>query len=293
MAHRIEPAPNSMAPLAIHAENVADGQLEPFDPSQDAPFDFTEPWEAPPEGHDEPNTFQLLAVDQALCPSPDPLLSDRLWLSTEFTGPHGRKVRIRAQNVVGPEANLDRYLGVVLNSYDVHHVPGREPLWYARPLLAWGCFDIEVDDVLTDANILGELELLHHPSTGAPVLSFTVHPRRVDDEGNVRATPLLAAEEMGMAGWRLRWPGIEYRQAPVVRVRIERGDTLEGIAKEFAVDPLLIHRVNRHIHDPHDLPRGEALAIPLLSDRERRSRQVHPSTALSWYEIVRGWSTLN
>lgn len=293
MAHRIELAPNSMAPLAIYAENLVDGRLEAFDPSRESPLNLTELWEEPPETRQEPSTLQLLAVDQALFDSPDPLLSDRLWLSTDFTDPYGRTVSIRAQSVVGPGNPLDVYRGVVLNSYDVQHLPGRDPLWYARPLLAWGSFDIEVNGVLSDTNILGELELVHHPATGTPVLSFTVHPRHVDDEGNVRAVPLLAAEAMGMAGWRLHWSGVEYRQAPVVRVRIERGDTLDEIAKEFSVDPVVVHRVNRHIQDPYDLPRGEMLAVPLLADRAERSKRVHRSTALSWYEIVRGWTALN
>ena len=258
-----------------------------------------EPWqtwaagESQSAGEPEPSGLELVAVDQALPPSPAPSLPGALWLSAAFTGPHGRRVAIRARGAAGPPDPRSGCRGVLMNSYDHAPLPGGEPLWYARPLLAWGCFDVEVDGELTDESMLGRVELFHHPFTGRPALSFTVFPRRVGDDGSARWEPFLAAEEMGMAGWRLRWPLVEYRQAPVARVRVERGDTLESIAEEFSVDPILLRRVNRHVEDPSAPPRGETLVVPLLAGSTARRKRRHRSTALSWLEIVRGWTALN
>lgn len=240
-----------------------------------------------------PSGLELIAVDQAVPPSPSYAIPDALWLSAAFSGPHGRTVAIHARGAAGPPDPRAGCRGVLMNSYDHTPLPGGQPLWYARPLLAWGRFDVEVDGELTDESMLGRVELFHHPLTGRPALSFTVYPRRVGGDGTARWEPFHAAEEMGMAGWRLRWPLVEYRQAPVARVRIERGDTLESIAEEFSVDPILLRRVNRHIEDPSSPPRGETLAVPLLTGHAARRKRRHRSTALSWLEIVRGWTALN
>lgn len=247
----------------------------------------------PESGEPAPIGLELVAVDQALSPTPAHPQSDALWLSAAFTGPHGRRVAIHARGAALPPDPRAGCRGVLINSYDHTLLPGGERLWYARPLLAWGRFDVEVDGELTDESMLGRVELFHHPFTGRPALSFTLYPRRVDDEGRAPWEPFLAAEEMGMAGWRLRWPLVEYRQAPVARVRIERGDTLESIAEEFSVDPALLRRVNRHLEDPSAPTRGEILAVPLLAGGAARRKRRHRSTALSWLEIVRGWTALN
>ena len=296
MAHRLAFPPNATVPLATRLKAGRGGWLTPFDPA-------TEELLGPParREHEQDAAIELLALDAA------PIdgwggASDSIWLSVTFTDAWGRRVNVRARGVAPGGAGEQRYGGVATNL--VRAAPGAVPPgWLLYPLVGWARCDVLVDDVLSDADVLGVLSLTEaSPSLGqagayygsvSPTLTLHICPRRVLEEGRTASVPLRAAEEMGMAGWTFTWDDVSFNQAPVLPVRVEKGDTAARIARELAVDLEAVLRANE-FRDSGNLVPGDLIWVPMLIRASGAvPRKEHPSVALTWKEIIRGWTTLN
>jgi len=80
---------------------------------------------------------------------------------------------------------------------------------------------------------------------------------------------------------------------PVHAARAERGDTLSAIAREMAVDADVLRRANPGVADPDAPLQGELVRVPFIVRAAAAAARRARSIALSWKEIIRGWTTLN
>jgi len=304
MAHRLAFPTNTVVPIAVKVDVPGGGALEAFDPS-DQTWNHDSPYWAAPEsilGSEADGStdaqVRLLALDQT--PLDMPATRDTLWLEASFIDKLGRLVQVSAREVAPGNPAEQHFGGVATNR--VRSIPslGREgSLWFHQPLAAWARCDVFVDGELTDSGVLGVISLVEELSYGqvhahhAPTLSLQVCPRRVQSDGGALSHPLRAAEELGMPGWTLVWSEPSYAQAPVMSVRVERGDTMERMAKELSVD---VEALNMANPDCNSAPfqAGDLVRVPMLVRAASAApKKVHPSVALTWNEIVKGWTTLN
>lgn len=287
MPHRLAFGPDQPVPVAVEVSEPQGALLTPYDPLEGAL----------PTEYEIAADLELLAIDATpldqLVPS-----QDSVWLQASFIDTLGRRVDIRANDVALGTQGRQHFGGVATNVVEwVQNGSNGQGHWAYKPLRVWARCDIWVNDALVDPSLLGHLVLNQPLLDGSllddPMLILHVLPQRVTSDGHIHSVPIQAAEELGMAGWQLSWDEATYTQAPMLHVRTEKGDTLHKVAKEYTVDPAFIARANR-ITEESPLHPGQLLRIPML---ERASSQppkkVHPSVALTWQEIVRGWTTLN
>lgn len=304
MSHRLAFPPNRPVPISTKLSADGPARVIPLHPAAQAPrFDpmtlllhFIEHKESDVVLAREAS-IELLALDHTLLdPSDDaPSAGDHLWVKAAFVDPLGRLVEMRGRKApVQPD--LGQCFGGVATqlAHPLPAVPGggspSTTQWLVYPLVAWGAFEIRVQDQLTDAAIIGVIQLMQGTSN---TLRLTLYPRAVDDLGSARAAPIQAAEQLGIAGWAIQWEGVDYLQAPVMTVRAERGDTLVKIAKEMSVDADTVVRANIELAGPDEPLSGELVSVPfIVRAATTLARKVH-STALTWKEIIRGWTTLN
>lgn len=291
--HRLAFPPNATVPLAVRVNEPGGGSLSSLDPGAFTPF-------APRARPQRPVNakIELLALDADPLDGIEPA-GDALWLRAAFTDPLGRSVEVRARAVAPGCGEEQRYGGVAVNL--LRPSAGEddpEASWVHLPLAAWARCEVRVNHALTDKDLLGILTLRQSFSplpprrTGA-ALDLHLCPRRVLEDGRTLSTPFQAAEEIGMAGWSLTWSDVTFYQAPVLSVRVERGDTFAKIARELAVDAEALRQANGW-DEGEQLQPGELIRVPmLLRAADPPPKKVHPSVALTWTEIIRGWTTLN
>lgn len=302
MSHRLAYPSNLPVPIAITVKQTGNGRVLPLYPKRQAPaFDpRTRLMDLYPESdgtialaHDA--SIEALAVDRTpLDPRDDEPSDDFLWLHVSFSDPLGRRIELSGRRTAGRPVEGQCFGGVATRLAQPVHLetagdpPG--PRWLLVPLLAWCQLEIRVDETLTDSGVLGAIRLIQEESS---LLRLTVYPRVVDAAVLSRASPVQAAEELGTAGWCIEWQDVEYLQVPLVPVRAERGDTLLQIAREMSVDPGAVIRANSGVAGPDEPLAGQLVHVPLIvraaSAVARRAR----ATALTWKEIIRGWTTLN
>lgn len=322
MAHRLPFSPNTPLPLAVSIKEFGPARLHPLESELSSPDRYlkwphrTQPLLAPADRSIEAGTplitdeFHSLAVDAAWpgvvegghteAPALSDLLSglrrDRLWLRATLSDARERRFEIRGretptwtlaqgQPTDGPGGPFPLYGGIATNQV----VAGGGFGWHFLPLRAWGSFEISVGDEISDSEVLGVADLIHNPRR----LRLTLFPWQIQRDGHLSPRPLQTAESLGMGGMVLEWEHTQYTQAPVVHVRAERGDTLEKIADDMAVDLDSVIWANADLAAPDQPLRGELLRVPLIA--ALNPRKEHPSTSisLSWNEIVHGWTRLN
>lgn len=295
MAHRLSFLPNRGVPLAVKVTQAGSALLAPYDPRADlsAISQFTQEEEVESE-------LDLLALDNT------PLdcvhsSEDSVWLRASFIDTLGRRVDVSANEVVPGTDEAQHFGGVATNLFRQCHDAERNVSgWRHQPLAVWARCNIRVNDALTDSDVLGVVTLSEGDSDASelaelipPVITFDLGTTRIG-HGNQRTTmPLQAAEDLGMPGWRLMWEDVSYSQAPVMAVRVEKGDTATNIARDLTVDLSAVLRANRLTEDDK-LGAGELLKVPMLIRASTAApKKEHPSVALTWKEIVKGWTTLN
>lgn len=333
MAHRMSFSSNTCVPLAVQVNSAEEGWLFQYDPVEEeslsqaaredlkndvvqaASIDHPLPAETTAfrvqgEGHRIQGLCDLLALDLTPFDPQDKMSEDTLSMIVRFHDPLGRSVEIRADRAVPGYGNDQRFGGVATNLFgtgttDFHSADLES--WRLHPLVAWGAFEVKIDGQITDKDMLGLTQLDVYPyltralgdenyrsEEPACTLSLTLYPRQVASDGMSHSFPLQAAEDLNMAGWTLIWNGIDYTQAPVFSVRAERNDTLSKIAKEMSVSPDLLVRANADFSSPNAPVSKSLVRVPyILRAHTEAKKKEHPSTALSWKEIIRGWTTLN
>lgn len=303
MSHRLAYPPNLPVPIATKLSVKGDGRVAPLHPRAQAPtFEKETHLLQLLEESDgsiilaTDASIEALAVDQTpLDPPAGATSDDFLWVAASFSDPLGRRIELRGYQTALPPVAGQCFGGVATQI--MHPVvpkegtwPTARPQWILLPLIAWGEFEIRVDGEVTDSGVVGTVRLIQ---SEANTLRLTVYPRTVDVVGISRASPIQAAEELGVAGWCIEWEGVDYLQVPVMTVRAERGDTLHKIAKEMSVDADAVVRANAELAGPDEPLAGELVSVPFIVRAATAiARRVH-STALTWKEIIRGWTTLN
>lgn len=300
MAHRLPFSPNTPLPIATKVSAFGTGQVAPLLPGEEIPrFDPgthlpAVPVPPSPIALAKGASIELLALDLVPVDPCDSAAGDVLWTSASFVDPLGRRIRLRGREAV-PKGDARQYFGGVavraVQPASTARRDGSEPVpWVAVPLVAWGAYDIWVGEEQTDAGVVGLVQLIEGEEKSLDVILF---PRKLGADGRAAAAPVYAAEELGAGGFRLTWGGVDYTQVPVVAVRAERGDTLSSIAKDMSVDLDSLVRANPQIPWPAAPLRGELLRVPYIVQAATAiARRVH-SAALTWKEIIRGWTTLN
>jgi len=241
--------------------------------------------------------IDLLALDHTpldpideTCPA-----NDLLWVRARFIDPLERRVEMVGRKAP-PLPDLGQCFGGVATQLVQPLAKARgdgtsgPAEWLVYPLVAWGTFEVWVEDDPSDEAVIGVVQLLEGKER---TLRLTLYPRTVGQDGSSRAAPIQAAENLGAAGWFIEWKGVEYLQTPVMTVRAERGDTLAKIAKEMSVDPDSVFRANAELAGPDEPLGGQLVSVPyIVRAATSLARRVH-ATALTWKEIIRGWTTLN
>ncbi|MBO2520793.1 MAG: hypothetical protein CW345_03155 [Firmicutes bacterium] len=302
MAHRLAFSSNRPVPIAMKVSDPGSGQVLPLPPADQLPrIDPRTHLPAPP-GPPSPLTLakgaaiELFAIDQTALDREDGTTEDVLWAHAAFDDPLGRRVRLEGRVAVPRNEAVQHFGGVAARALQPTDrepdEPGEpeQPGWTVVPLIAWGSYDVIVDGAVSDARVLGVLRLEERES---PRLDLLLFPRVLDGEGRAHAAPLQAAEDLGVAGWRLHWPAVDYLQVPVHAARAERGDTLSAIAREMAVDADVLRRANPGVADPDAPLQGELVRVPFIVRAAAAAARRARSIALSWKEIIRGWTTLN
>ncbi len=293
LAHRLAFLPNQGVPLAVKVTQTGSALLAPYDLRADAGTSHQYTLE------DEVETeLDVLALDNTPLDWQRPT-QDSVWLRASFFDTLGRRVEIRADEVVPGTPEEQHFGGVAVNLYqqpDGANDAGAD--WVHQPLAVWARCQIRVNDALTDSDVLGVISLLEERSNGdsellPPVLTLDLGHRRIDSNAQPVNRPLMAAEDLGMPGWRIVWEDVSYAQAPVMGVRVEKGDTPGNIARDMTVDLTSVLRANR-LSESDKLGPGELLRVPMLIRATSAApKKEHPSVALTWKEIVKGWTTLN
>jgi len=288
LAHRMAFPANRGVPLAIKISEEGDGWLLPFDPAADG------------EKADPDDAIALLpnlrrarvdvfALD--IAPSDQSETQDLLYVTASFVDPLGRSVDIRSTGVALGN-DCEHFGGVGANMYCMEG-----DRWSYFPLRSWARFEVRIDGLLTDADLLGTVTVTERldDSSAGPTLSIAMYPEPAESEGYSSSAVFEAAKPLGMPGWTLHFDDITYHQAPVLSVRAERGDTLAKIAKEMSVDHELLAMANGSIRSARrGLSPGDLVLVPLLIRAVTpAAKKVYPSHALSWQEIMNGWTTLN
>ena len=246
MAHRLAFSSNRPVPIAMKVSDPGSGQVLPLPPADQLPrIDPRTHLPAPP-GPPSPLTLakgaaiELFAIDQTALDREDGTTEDVLWAHAAFDDPLGRRVRLEGRVAVPRNEAVQHFGGVAARALQPTDrepdEPGEpeQPGWTVVPLIAWGSYDVIVDGAVSDARVLGVLRLEERES---PRLDLLLFPRVLDGEGRAHAAPLQAAEDLGVAGWRLHWPAVDYLQVPVHAARAERGDTLSAIAARWRSTP--------------------------------------------------------
>ncbi|HLS89835.1 MAG TPA: hypothetical protein VK101_01120 [Limnochordia bacterium] len=304
MPHRLAFPPNRPVPVSTKLSAYGPARVVPLHPAAQAPrFD---PLTHLPHFFDHPEdgivlareaAIDLLALDHTPL---DPIdetspAHDLLWVRARFIDPLERRVEMVGRKAP-PLPDLGQCFGGVATQLVQPLARARSdgssgPVeWLVYPLVAWGTFEIWVEDVLSDEAVIGVVQLLGGEER---TLRLTLYPRTVGQDGSSRAAPIQAAETLGAAGWFIEWKGVDYLQTPVMTVRAERGDTLAKIAKEMSVDPDSVIRANADLAVPDEPLGGQLVSVPyIVRAATSLARRVH-ATALTWKEIIRGWTTLN
>lgn len=298
MAHRLAFPRNTIVPLAIRAVEPGGGRLYAYDPASGEPTNpllFARP-SAPSLGYEVYAQVELLAIDATPLDGMKVPTSDTVWMRASFKDTLGRNVELLATEAIPGTLEQQQYGGVATNMYRCEF---DEPVsWSIQPLAAWTRVDVRIDGTLVDSSLLATIALLDPcrfeiDEPTSPFLTVRVAPQRIERDGTLTSTPIHAAEKLGMAGWTLHWSGVDYCQAPIVPVRLEKNDTPIRIAKEMGVDQSAVERANPHLNPNRPSP-GSLLHVPiLLRATDPAPKRVHPSVALTWAEIVKGWTTLN
>lgn len=287
MAHRLTFPANTAVPLAMKVRVEGDGWFYPYDPALDDPLD---------QAVLASGKIELMAVDVTPIDRSDGLTEDSLWLEAEFLDPKRRAVAIRSREVIPSGTGRQGFGGVGMNLYMLDQEDDAEqPGLVHKALQTWAAFDVSVDGQPADLGVVGSVDISApvEESEAPFTLKLTLFPQKVDSDGSLRAAPFLAAEAIGMAGWQLEWEDVITFQAPLFSARIERGDSIHKVAKEMAIDAETILRVNPRLRRAERLEAGEVIRLPFLLGGETPKRRTHPSHALTWEEIIRGWTTLN
>ena len=285
--------PNRGVPLAFKITQEGDGWLIPHD-SGDGPIAdparLLDTIAAPPNLNSA--RIDVFAVD--ITPSDEFPEKDLLYVTASFTDSHGQRIDLRSTGVARGEGR-QRFGGVGSNLYSLE-----QDRWTFRPLQGWATFDVRVNGWLTDSGLLGEIAVTH-PIDDAheqPKLSLAIFGR-TEAAGMPDQRPLSYAPAgqgaLETSGWTIVWDDVAYRQAPVLSVRAERGDTLATIAKEMSVDHELLSMANAEYRTGRTALRpGDLVLVPLLVRAATpAAKKTHKSVALSWHEIMHGWTTLN
>ena len=297
MSHRLTFSANTPLPIATKLSAAGAGRVVPASPCEQVPRFDPRTHLPVPAGDPSPialakdASIELLALDVTPLDQGDGTTDDLLWVNASFTDPLGRFVELCGHEAVPKDeqqhfgAVAARTLRPIVSADDETAV-----LWEIVPLVAWGAYDVRVDGELTDLGVVGLLQLIAGDENSLDLILF---PRALDAEGRARPTPIQAAEELGAGGFRLVWRGVDYVQVPVMTVRAERGDTLASIANEMSVDPDTLARANPAVAASGAPLRGELVHVPFIVRAATAVARRVRSTALSWKEIIRGWTTLN
>lgn len=303
MSHRLAYPPNLPVPIATKIEQPGGGRVTALRIGAQAPeFDAVTGLPALTEESDEKialatdAAFEALAVDQTpLDPPAGELSDDFLWARASFDDPLGRRIQLIGRQALIPPVAGQCFGGVATQMAqpcrpDVSDASSTGPRWILFPLIAWAEFEIRVNEEPTDTGVVGAIRLVQDE---ANALRLTLYPRVVDVDGQSRASPIQAAEDLGVAGWCIEWKNVDYLQVPVVTVRAERGDTLLKIAREMSVDADALIRANSELASPDEPLGGELINVPFIVRAATAVAKRVRATALTWREIVRGWTTLN
>lgn len=305
MSHRLAFTPNTPIPIATKLWAIGSGLVVPTTTDEQVPrFDPATSLPQLVSAHhpivlSKDASVELLALDQTVLDAVDGAGGDLLHIEASFVDPLGRRVRLTGREMAALGDDRQYFGGVVARavrppSPDVGGA-GTPSGWVMVPLVAWGRFDVWVQDDVSDRGVLGLVYLESNAPgmAGANTLTVVLYPRVVGAGGKVHAAPLRAAEELGVAGWRLVWSGVDYVQAPLMSVRAERGDTLATIAQEMSVDAEAVARANRDVPGPETPLAGELVRVPFFVRAATAVARRARATALTWKEIIRGWTTLN
>lgn len=292
MAHRLAFPLNANVPLAVKANESSGGCLTAFDPLR---HDLLEPLVVCDEEGDA--SIDLLALDTTPLDELGPT-QDLFRAHVTFTDSLGRKIELSANRALTGTDGEQYFGGVATNLFRPLMTPESPSLlWRFQPLVARASFDVRVNGALTDANLLGIVTLTEWSAGQTdevdwPLLNLHLCPKRVAPDGTFYSSPVQAAEDLGMAGWSLTWQDVTFSQAPVLLVRVEKGDTVQKIAKDLAVDIDAFLRANDG--PTTELEAGRLVRVPMfMRASDSVPKKVHPSVALTWHEIIRGWTTLN
>lgn len=305
MAYRLTYAPNTQLPIAISLSAPAKTRFYPLGTKHCSPIHQGGPTRtlhlatdpiAPQHGPDETSDLNMLAVDSIMLDADiqNPattvsdlasIYTDHFWFHASFRDPWDRAVQIRGRDHLPVVEGVEFFGGVITNQV----TPTDDAHWIFMPLKAWGSFEITIDDHVHDSEVLGVTELFHDPRA----LRLTLYPWQIRQDGGLFPRPLSTAEDVGLAGLIIEWENAPYQQAPTVAVRAERGDTVESIADDMAVDTETIIRANAVDIAPDQPLKGKVLRVPLIGRAAPKNQARSTSLALTWHEMVHGWTTLN
>ena len=303
MAHRLAFPPNLPVPIATKLSAAGDGRVTPLHPRAQAPgFDGQTHLFYLQDDPDEDivladdASIELLALDQTpLDPIDDTQSGDLLWVKASFVDPLGRRVELRGRETGARPVDGQCFGGVATQQAQplltrTSDSTQSQIHWVLLPLVAWAQYEIRIEDDVTDSAVVGAIQLVQADTN---TLRLTLFPRSIGLHGKAHASPIHAAEELGVAGWCIQWEHVDFLQVPIMTVRAERGDTLTKIAKEMSVDADSVIRANSDLAGPDEPLGGELVNVPFIVRAATTvARRVH-STALTWKEIIRGWTTLN
>ena len=303
MSHRLAFPPNLPVPIATKLSAAGDGRVTPLHPRAQAPsFDGQthlfylqdDPERSIVLANDA--SIELLALDQTpLDPIDDSPSDDLLWVKASFVDPLGRRVEL-----AGGRPVPDRWTGQCFGGVATQQAqplltrtatrPNPRSTGSFSPSSHGPQYEIRIEGDVTDSAVVGAIQLVQADTN---TLRLTLFPRSIGLDGKAHASPIHAAEELGVAGWCIQWEHVDFLQVPIMTVRAERGDTLTKIAKEMSVDADSVIRANSDLAGPDEPLGGELVNVPFIVRAATTvARRVH-STALTWKEIIRGWTTLN
>ena len=117
-----------------------------------------------------------------------------------FDDPLGRRIQLIGRQALIPPVAGQCFGGVATQMAqpfrpDVSDASSTGPRWILFPLIAWAEFEIRVNEEPTDTGVVGAIRLVQDE---ANTLRLTLYPRVVDVDGQSRASPIQAAEDLGV-----------------------------------------------------------------------------------------------